>query len=224
MTENKPKKEILLYKVLIIGNSTVGKTSFLLRFCDGKFEPESLTTIGVDIKKKFIKRNDKNIQLNICDTAGQEKFRAIAKNYYKNVDGIIIMYDISSEKSFQDIKNWIDSITNNVDVSKIGLIIAGNKIDLTDKRQVNEDMRKSLEKKQNIKVIETSAKDNINVNEIFIELVDQMEKLGLGVLYHSSIDNENDDDEDGANGVKLKREKTKKNYKNEKNHNCCLRK
>ena len=110
MAEQKGKTEMILYKILILGNSSVGKTSFLVRFCDEKFDPETLTTVGVDYKKKFIKRNEKKIKLQICDTAGQERFRAIARNLYKNADGIVLMYDISNKKSFQDIKDWINSI------------------------------------------------------------------------------------------------------------------
>ena len=110
MAEQKGKTEMILYKILILGNSSVGKTSFLLRFCDEKFDYETFTTVGLDYKKKVIKRNEKKIKLHIFITAGQERFRAIARNLYKNADGIVLMYDISNKKSFQDIKDWINSI------------------------------------------------------------------------------------------------------------------
>ena len=80
MAEQKGKTEMILYKILILGNTSFGKTSFLVCFCDEKFDPETLTTVGVDYKKKFIKRNEKKIKLHICDTAGQERFRAIVRN------------------------------------------------------------------------------------------------------------------------------------------------
>ena len=211
------KKEIFLLKILVLGDSSVGKTSILLRFCEGKYDPESLTTVGVDYKKKYIRRNNKNIRLNIIDTAGQERFKAIAKNLFKKADGIIIMYDISNIKTFHNIKNWLDNIKDNVDFSKIGLVIAGNKIDLNDKREVDENMRKNLEEKHKIKIIETSAKDNINVNELFIELIDRMEELGLGIVHHSSFGDENDDESE--NGIQLKR-----NQPTHNKNNCCLKK
>ena len=216
MDEKIEKKEIIVYKILILGDSNVGKTSILLRFCDGKYDPESLTTVGLDYKKKFIKKKNKNIKLNICDTAGQERFRAIAKSVIKNADGIIIMYDISKKNTFHSIKDWINSIKENVDINKIGLVIAGNKMDLNNNREVDESMRKNLEEKQKIKVIETSAKDNTNVNELFIKLVDKMEELGLGLTHHSSL-GENDDEPE-KDGVQLK-----KNQLNKKNNNgnCC---
>ena len=219
MTEKEGKQEMILYKILLLGNSSVGKTSFLLRFCDDKYDPETLTTIGVDYKKKFIKRHDKRIKLHICDTAGQERFRSIAKNLFKNADGIIIMYDITNKKSFQDIKDWISSIKDNVDLDKIGLVISGNKKDLEDKREVSEEFREKLEEKQNIKVIETSSKDNINVNETFAELIDRMEQLGLGIKHQSSYDDEDEEPAD-KNTVKITREATKE----KNNGGCCGKK
>jgi small GTP-binding protein len=219
MSKNeKEKTETIIYKVLILGNSSVGKTSFLVRFSDDKFDPETLTTVGVDYKTKFIKRNNKNVKLQICDTAGQERFRTIAKNLYRNADGIIIMYDISNKKSFQDIKDWIGGINENLDSEKLGLVICGNKTDLKDKRQVNEDMRKDLEEKRNIKVIEASAKDNINVNETFIELLEQMEKLNLGIKNYVAYGEDEENEESGS--MKLKNEKVAKGN----NGNCCSKK
>ena len=146
MTEINEKKEIIIYKILILGDSSVGKTSILLQFCDGKYDPETLTTIGVDYKKKFIKRNNKNIQLNICDTAGQERFRAIAKNIIKSADGIIIMYDISNKISFHNIKDWINSIINNVDITKLCDILIKRRLYLCQdiKRVMNNFSKKSM--------------------------------------------------------------------------------
>lgn len=224
MTEQKEKKEMILYKILILGNSSVGKTSFLIRFCDDKFDSDTLTTVGVDYKKKFIKKNGQKIKLHICDTAGQERFRAIAKNLYKNADGIILMYDISNKKSFKDIKDWIISIKDNIDFNKIGLVIVGNKIDLETERVIDEEMRKDLEKKENIKVLETSVKNNINVNDVFIELIDRMEKLNLGTKHQSSYDDDNDEEEDNPEKqtIKLNNKDMPKNSNNN-NNNCCLK-
>ena len=107
-------KEMITYKILILGDSTVGKTAFIVRFCEGRFEEDSLTTIGLDSKVKFISRQEKKIQLQIWDTAGQERFRSLSKNYYKGADGILLMYDISNYESFKHIKNWITDIKNNI--------------------------------------------------------------------------------------------------------------
>ena len=177
---------------MILGNSSVGKTSFLIRFCDEKFPEDSLATIGVDLKKKFIKRNNKNIKLNIMDTAGQERFRAITKNLLKEAKGIILMYDVTNEQSFNDMKNWINSIKENVDIKKIEIIIVGNKIDLKEKIKINNQIKTNFENKYSIKIYEASAKDNINVNETFIYLVDKMQQLGLGQIEKSSLEEEDE--------------------------------
>ena len=210
MTETK-REEIISYKLLLLGDSTVGKTAFILRFCDDKFDDDSLTTIGLDQKNKFVKRGDKKIELHIWDTAGQERFRSIAKNLYKGADGIILMYDISNNSSFQNIKRWISSIKDAVDITKIALVIVGNKCDLpNEEKVVDQDSRQALEKQYNFKIIEASAKENINVNESFIALIDKMMGLGLGKK------KTNDFDDDGG-------QKLKDSEGNRRNNNCCGR-
>ena len=215
MSEGGKKNEIYTYKILILGNSSVGKTSFLVRFCDGTFEEEAITTVGVDCKKKFIKRNNKNIKLNIMDTAGQERFRSIAKNMFKNADGIILMYDVTNEKSFIEIKDWISSIKEATDLEKIGLVIAGNKIDLKDEIVIDENRKKTFEEKQKLKIIETSAKSNINVDEVFIELIDKLQQLGLGVVQHSLSSGYGEEDEQNKT-IKLDEAEN-----NEPKKGCC---
>ena len=188
-----PKKEdIYTFKILLLGDSTIGKTAFILRFCEDKFDSDSLTTIGLDQKNKYVKRGDKKLELHIWDTAGQERFRSIAKNLFKGADGIVLMYDISNYNSFKHIKEWINNIKDSIDISKVGLIIVGNKCDLPDsERKVDEESKKLFETNHNMKIYEASAKDNINVNDCFIILIDKMLELGLGKKKNS------DDDEEG---------------------------
>ena len=216
MTEQKEKELVILYKILILGDSSVGKTSLLLQFCDEKYDPETLTTVGIDYKKKFVMRHGQKIQLQLCDTAGQERFRSLAKNFYKNCDGIIIVYDISKSKTFESIKTWINSIKDNIDMDKIGLVIVGNKIDLEEKREVNEAMRINFEEKQQMKIIETSAKKNINVNEAFIEIIDKIEKLGLGIKHETAFGDDEDINSENKS-VKISKENTRR----VNNNNCC---
>ena len=215
MTEGQQKEEITAFKILLLGDSQVGKTSFILRFCDDKFQEESLTTIGLDTKNKFIKIKDKKIQLNIWDTAGEERFRSIAKNSFKGAHGILLMYGIDDKKSFRAIKDWINSIKESIDINKIGLVVVGNKCDIKEEqKEVDQEMMKNLEEKEKVEIIIASAKDNINVNESFIKLIGKMMKLGLGNVKKVAFGE--DDDEVGG----TKKLKSQKNNK-KNNNNCC---
>jgi small GTP-binding protein len=206
------KEEIISFKILLLGDSGVGKTAFILRFCEDKFEEDSLTTIGLDQKNKFVKRGDKKLELHIWDTAGQERFRSIAKNCYKGADGIILMYDISKYETFKQIKTWINNIKESIDIDKIALLVVGNKCDMpkTDET-VDQQSKQNYENTSKMKIIEASAKDNINVNESFISLIDKMLELGLGKKKG------NDDDDEINNAQQLKKSNNGKKRKD----NCC---
>ena len=213
MTES--TAEITIFKILILGDSEVGKTSFILRFCENEFPEDSLTTIGIDTKTKFIKRNDKKIQLVIWDTAGQERFKSITKNTLKGADGVLLMYAINKKNSFKAMKDWINSIKESLNIDKHGLIIIGNKCDLPEEeREVDDDMVKIFKDKEKVEIIEASGKNDINVNESFIKLIDKMIELGLG---RQKKKNEYDDDENDK-GKNLKLEQT---TKKRNNNNCC---
>ena len=209
------EEAMISFKILLLGDSTVGKSAFILRFCENKFEEDSLTTIGLDQKNKFVKRGDKKLELHIWDTAGQERFRSIAKNCYKGADGIILMYDISKYETFKQIKTWINNIKESIDIDKIALIVVGNKCDMpkTDK-SVDQQSKQNYESTSKMKIIEASAKDNINVNESFISLIDKMLELGLGKK--KGNDDDNDIDEMN-NSQQLK----KPNNVKKKKDNCC---
>ena len=198
-------KGMITFKIMLLGDSSVGKTAFILRFCDNKFEDESITTIGLDTKTKFVSHKDKKIQLQIWDTAGEERFRSIAKSCYKGADGILLMYDVSNISSFKHIKNWIGDIENNITVpkDKLALIIIGNKSDLPEeKKQVDNKDREDFENKYKYKIIEASAKTDKNVNESIMALIDKMLDLGLG-----KIKKENDDEEDAQKLTPKKKKK-----------------
>ena len=174
---------MIVYKILLLGDTTVGKTAFILRFCENKFEEGSLATIGVDIKTKFLTRQDKKIQLQIWDTAGQERFRSIAKNSYKGAHGILLMYDISSAETFKHIKNWINDIKMKINkpLEQLALIVLGNKCDLPEeKRKVDEKDKIDFKNEYGLNILEVSAKENKNINESMIELIDKMIELGVG--------------------------------------------
>ena len=196
------------FKLLLLGNKNVGKTSFIMRYCDNKYEENLISTAGIDLRNKEIERNNKKIALKIFDTAGQERFRSISKNYFKSSDGILLLYSINDLESFNSLKGWIDSIKEVVDLADIGMVIVGNKLDLSEDRKVSDLMREDLEKNLNIKILEASAKSNINIENCFNTLIDKVYELRFGVnLSERQIVKQN--------SLKLKKENKKKKHK------CC---
>ena len=164
----------LSLKILLIGDSQVGKTSLLLKYTEHVFPEEHIATIGVEYKDKFILKDNYNIRLQIWDTAGQERFHSITKNIYRNANGVLFVYDITNQESFGNIKNWIKDLQNVGNDIK-GVII-GNKIDLEQKRDVSKQDLEEIGKKYNMPILETSAKQSINVNEGFELLVNELLK------------------------------------------------
>ncbi|KAJ8273977.1 hypothetical protein COCON_G00086020 [Conger conger] len=168
-----------LFKLLLIGDSGVGKTCVLFRFSEDAFNSTFISTIGIDFKIRTIELDGKKIKLQIWDTAGQERFRTITTAYYRGAMGIMLVYDITSQKSFDNIKNWIRNIEEHAsaDVEKM---ILGNKCDVNDKRQVSKDRGEEVSSalsswslvpvEYGIKFMETSAKANINVENAFLLL------------------------------------------------------
>lgn len=159
------------FKILLLGDSSVGKTSLLIRYIDGVFGDSHIATIGIDYKVKFVSLNDKKIKLNLWDTAGQERFRALAKNYFKGANGFIFVYDITNRKSFDSVKKWVSEAQQMSVVKNFQMFIAGNKVDCEDERVVEQKELIDLAKKYGAHHIETSAKDNINVDDMFNTLI-----------------------------------------------------
>ena len=166
-----------VYKVLLLGDSTVGKTCFLLRYCDKTFQEAHLSTIGLDYRLKTMQlKSGKNIKLQIWDTAGQDRFRAITKNYYKGANGIILIYDVTNIQSYENVKNWISQIREEANPNVV-IYLAGNKVDVNeqDKLVKTEDGKKTADEYK-LPFYETSAKNGVNINEIFEDLVEVIDE------------------------------------------------
>uniref|UniRef100_A0A5F5PFA9 small monomeric GTPase n=1 Tax=Equus caballus TaxID=9796 RepID=A0A5F5PFA9_HORSE len=176
-----------LFKLLLIGDSGVGKTCVLFRFSEDAFNSTFISTIGIDFKIRTIELDGKRIKLQIWDTAGQERFRTITTAYYRGAMGIMLVYDITNEKSFDNIRNWIRNIEEHAsaDVEKM---ILGNKCDVNDKRQVSKERGEKLALDYGIKFMETSAKANINVENAFFTLArDIKAKMDKKLVSHSQV-------------------------------------
>ena len=151
-----------------------GKTCFINRYCDDYFQQSTYCETGIDYKLKKLKlEKDKEIKLQIWNTCSQERFQSIQKNYYKGAHGFIIMYDITSRSSFEEVKGFIKSIKNE-NSNEAPIIIVGGKLDLENQRQVSKEDGIALAKEFNCSFFECSAKDNININEIGDELTKKM--------------------------------------------------
>ena len=158
-------------KLLLIGDSNVGKTSLLLRYINNSFTEKYIATIGVEFKSKDVTLNNNTYKIHIWDTAGQERYKSITKNFYKHAEGIIFVYDITKKETFDNLKNWISNAENETDFK---IIIVGNKLDMESRREVSIEQLKKLAKKKNCKYFETSAKDNINVENLFLSIINEM--------------------------------------------------
>ncbi|KAH0788366.1 ras-related protein RABE1c-like [Histomonas meleagridis] len=156
-----------LLKILLIGESAVGKSCLLLRYTDGKFQESFMTTIGVDFKTKHIKVDDKDVKLQIWDTAGQEKFRSITKAYYRGAHGILVVFDLSRRDTFNQTRMWIDSIKE-ASSDPIDMILVGNKADL--ENAVTPQEAKELADSYGIAYFQTSAKENSGIEDAFMYL------------------------------------------------------
>ena len=161
-----------LFKLLIIGESGVGKTCLLLRFTDDSFTANHLTTIGIDFKIKIIDLSGKLIKLQIWDTAGQERFRTITKTYYKGAHGIILTYDVTDQNSFKNIRNWIKQIEANAQTN-VCKVLVGNKSDLFETEAVTEEEGEKFAKEKNAEFMLVSAKTGDNITNLFNVLVNK---------------------------------------------------
>ena len=173
MSEKKYKKDIL-YKILLLGDWSVGKTCFLMRYTDNTFTDIHLSTVGIDYKLKNITLdNGEKIKVQIWDTAGQDRYKSITKSYIKGANGIILIYDVTKRKTFEGIQNWVKQIKEQVS-SRVCVALVANKIDEKDKREVTEQEGIRLGKDIGYPFYESSAKDGINIDECFDNLIKQI--------------------------------------------------
>lgn len=162
-----------LFKLLVIGDSGVGKSCFLLRFVDDVYTESYISTIGVDFKIKTIQLDGKIIKLQMWDTAGQERFRTITCSYYHGANGIIVMYDITDENSFNNVKQWLKEISRYAS-DHVNTLLLGNKSEMEDCRAVSKETAQQFALTHDIDFLETSAKENRNVSASFMKITQKI--------------------------------------------------
>ena len=174
----------LLYKVIIIGDTNVGKSNILTRYLKDEFSSNTKSTVGVELGIKFLKIKNIKAKIQIWDTAGQERYKAITSSYFKGSNGCFIVYDITNEASFDNVEKWYEQIQSETS-KEIPIVLVGNKCDLEDERKVPTE--KAKEKAENLKCafFETSALKGLNIDKIFEELVN--------TIYEKTA-NKNEDD------------------------------
>ena len=165
----------LIFKLVLIGDSGVGKTNILTRYTKNEFSLATQATVGVEFGSKIIKKNDKLIKLQIWDTAGQERYKSITSAYYKGSKGAFVVYDISRKPTFENVDKWIGELKTNAS-EEVLIMLVGNKSDLEDKREVQIDEVKKKAEQYKIAFCETSALKGNNIEQAFDSLIDEIAK------------------------------------------------
>ena len=159
----------IIVKLLLLGDSSVGKTSIIIKYISNKFMDTNIATLGVDYMDKTVDYNNLKVFLQIWDTSGEEKFRSITRNFYRNADGLLVVFDLTCKESFNHVKNWINEAKEHK--NDIKTILVGNKLDLEDEREVDKETALKFAEKNNLKYLETSAKNGKNINNSFKEMI-----------------------------------------------------
>ncbi len=165
-----------IFKVLLIGNSDVGKSSIILRYVDETWTDVFVPTIGVDFKVKTLKVDNKQVKMQIWDTAGQERFRTVVSSYFRGSHGLFLIYDITNRDSFKNLENWLKEIEGEAS-EKVLKILIGNKCDLEEDRDIKFEEGQAFANRNGMQFMETSAKANTNINEAFEALAKLMIKF-----------------------------------------------
>ena len=197
------------YQILLLGDTQVGKTCLINRYTNGVFKEEYTSTVGIDFYTKPEEINNKTVQVKIWDTVGQERFRALTPSFLRNAEGVVIVFDVTSQDSFDNVKGWINSIKSNIGENVIPIIIVGNKIDMENMREISKEDGNKTASENGFKYFETSAKTGKGVDEAFKELVNQI----------LDIQDKNDDEKvDERPSVKIHKDNNKDN---QKKRGCC---
>ena len=198
------EKEDYKLKVVIIGDSGVGKTNLIKRFVSDTFNENSKATVGVEFLSKTYKINNHIFKIELWDTAGQERYKSITSVYYKGSKGALLVYDITSKVTFDNIGKWITEIRDKTS-KDITLMMVGNKTDLVQYREVSNEQALNKAKTLGIPLMETSALDSTNVKEAFHDLLKEMYKD-----MKSKLQSDNNNLKDNGEGLKLDTNQKKK--------------
>ncbi|KAG8371680.1 hypothetical protein BUALT_Bualt13G0113500 [Buddleja alternifolia] len=203
-----------LFKIVVIGDSAVGKSNLLARFARDEFDHNSKATIGVEFQTRVVEVDGKEVKAQVWDTAGQERFRAVTSAYYRGAVGALVVYDITRKDTFHSIKRWLDELHTQCDTTFAKMLV-GNKRDLENIREVSVEEGKSLAEEEGLFFIETSALDSTNVNNAFEVVIREIyEKVSRKTLNSDPYKKELSTDR--ARGIDLSKQ-------NIRSFSCCSR-
>ena len=197
MSNNKENNNYdMIFKIVLIGDSSVGKTNILSKYISDEYDPDTQATIGVELSTKNYTFDNNEVKVQIWDTAGQEKYRSITSSYYKGAHGCLLVYDITRKVTFENIDKWLAEIklsSNN----EINMVLIGNKCDLEDKREVSIEEAQNIAKLLNLAFMETSALNGTNVEKAFNELVNNVYQNNKQI-FHQDVNIRIDDKDKGV--------------------------
>ena len=165
----------MIFKIVLIGDTSVGKTNILSKYLTNEFDPDSKATVGVEFGTKDFKIENNIVKVQIWDTAGQERYRSITNAYYKGAKGSLLVYDITNPKTFESLDKWLSDLKTNGE-EKISIILVGNKTDLEDQRKISIEQGKEKAEFYKLAFIETSALNGDNIEKAFSELITDVYK------------------------------------------------
>jgi len=212
-TQN-PNGYDMIFKIVLIGDTSVGKTNILSKYLTDEFDPESKATVGVEFGTKNFKIENNIVKVQIWDTAGQERYRSITNAYYKGAKGALLVYDITNKKSFDNLDRWISDLKTNGD-EKISIVLLGNKSDLESQRVISTEEGKNKAELFKFAFMETSALNGSNIEKAFDELIKEVYKDNHE-LFEKQAKVEMKD-----KGIDLEQGKSGENKDNEKKW-CCF--
>ena len=205
----------MIFKIVLIGNTSVGKTNILSKYLTDQFDPDSKATVGVEFGTKNFKIENNIVKVQIWDTAGQERYRSITNAYYKGAKGSLLVYDITNKKSFDDLDKWILDLKTNGD-DNLSLILLGNKSDLEDKRVISTEEGKNKAEFYKCSFLETSALNGNNIEKAFSELIMDVYKNN-----HEIFEKQADVKIDNNRTIDLDKGKNNENNKDNERGWCC---
>ena len=197
----------MIFKIILIGDSSVGKTNILSKFLNNEFDENSKPTVGVEFGSKNFQIEDNIIKAQIWDTAGQERYRSITSAYYKGAKGCLLIYDITKRKSFESIDTWVSQFKESVE-GNVNMILIGNKCDLENEREVKREEGEEKAKFHNMAFMETSALNGTNIEKAFEELINEVYTINK-TLFQKKVN------------ILLNNNATNINNQEDKKEGCC---